>query len=162
MLMPQNLFWAKQFNAIMLRLFYASTGLDFTQLQQIYRENENDFFYEDTLDFLAEQENAYAVWVENRAYKSALRWQRFRDGYLIAGIETLPEERRKGYANELLNSVLRQFQRNGDRNVYSHIRKNNAASVALHKLCGFEHLSDCACLLDGSVSNQYYTYRIKI
>lgn len=146
----------------MLRILHSSHNLDFKQLQEIYGESENDFFYEDTLDFLAERESAYCIWVIDGVYVSALRWQRFCDGYLIAGIETTSCERRKGYAQQLLEGVLEHFKTDFGINVYSHIRRDNQASIALHSKCGFSLHSDYARMLDGSVSRQYSTYMIRI
>lgn len=162
MLMRPSLSWAKQFDVTMLKILHSAHNLDFKQLQEIYSQTENDFFYEDTLDFLAEQESVYCIWVVDGVYVSALRWQRFCDGYLIAGIETKSCERRKGYAQQLLEGVLEHFKADCGKNVYSHIRKNNQASIDLHSKCGFSLHTDYARLLDGSVSRQYSTYMIRI
>lgn len=146
----------------MLQLFNSRRNLDFTQLLQVYTREANDFFYEETLDFLAEEGCYYAVWIVDGQYKSVLRWQPFRDGYLVAGIETNPTDRRKGYAQSLLSAVLTRFCSDGSTKVYSHIRKDNQASISLHRHCGFKQIKDSAIFLDGSASNLYYTFQTKV
>ena len=146
----------------MLQLFNSTRNLDFSQLRQVYAQDADDFFYEDALDFLAEEGCCYAVWVVDGRYKSALRWQPFRDGFLVAGIESNPTDRRKGYAQSLLSAVLNRFACDGSTKVYSHIHKDNLESIRLHQRCGFVQIKDSAVLLDGSASNHYFTFQVKI
>ena len=95
----------------------------------------------------------YAVLEARGAYFSAVRWEPYADGVLISALETVPEMRRKGYAELLLREVLRQT----DTKVYSHVSKKNAASLAVHKKCGFRIIGDQARYLDGSVNARSYT-----
>ena len=48
----------------------------------------------------------YAVWEEGGSYVSALRLEPYRDGVLVTALETVPQQRRKGYAFRLLGEVL--------------------------------------------------------
>lgn len=146
----------------MLQIFNSSYGVDLSKLQQVYSESGNSYFYEDTLDFLLEDRCVYAVWCVDGCYVSALRWQPYLDGFLIAGVETRPDAKRRGYARQLLRAVLVHFAADGKRIVYSHIDKHNQASIRLHHNCGFEKSRDYARLLDGSVSHEYRTFRIEI
>lgn len=95
-----------------------------------------------------------AVWEEEGKYVSALRLEPFRDGMLLEALETAPAERRKGYAVKLVRSVLAFM---GDMKVYSHVGKRNAASLAVHKHCGFRVLQDHAAYIDGSVDRRCCT-----
>jgi L-amino acid N-acyltransferase YncA len=45
-----------------------------------------------------------------------------------------------------------------DKPVYSHIERNNLASVRAHEKCGFKKITNFAVLLDGSVSQNADTY----
>ena len=155
-------FLVKHSNVAMLKIYIDAHAVDFAQLRQVYAESAGEYFYEDTLDFFKESGNLFAIWIVNGKYKCALRWQRFRDGYLISGIETRPGERRKGYAKCLLKAVLDHFRDRGNIKVYSHIHKDNLASLALHRTCTFKKISDRSVLLDGSASGQYATFLIEI
>ncbi len=42
--------------------------------------------------------------------------------------------------------------------IYSHIARDNIASVRLHRSCGFEKLLDHAVYVDGSVTHNCCTY----
>ena len=146
----------------MLRLFESYRGLEISNLQQIYEDSAGNLFYEDTLDFLQDADTAYATWCVNGSYVCALRWQPFRAGYLIAGLETMPSQRNNGYAKQLLRSVLEHYSSDGTRKVYSHIHKTNHISAKVHSRCGFKMTDAYAYLLDGSVSREYYTFTIQI
>lgn len=108
-------------------------------------------FYAYLLDFFADPDAMYAVWAPEGRYAAALRIERYRDGYLITGLETMPEMRRKGNAGKLIGAVLNYLSRQGSIKVYSHVDKRNAASIAVHIACGFERILEYAVYLDGSV-----------
>ena len=91
------------------------------------------------------------IWEENGRYVSALRLQAWRDGYLLEGLQTHRDHRRKGYAKAL---VLASLEKANVEKVYVHIQRQNAASIALHTACGFHKILPYATYLDGSV---YYT-----
>ncbi len=90
----------------------------------------------------------YCIWEENGKYVSALRLEPYRDGLLLAALETAPEHRRKGYAAKLVMAVLAYV---GERKVYSHVSKKNMASLSVHEKCGFSVMADYAVYADGSV-----------
>lgn len=89
----------------------------------------------------------YAIWVENDSYVSALRLEPYEDGLLLAALETAPAYRRNGYAEKLIRGVQVKFPQK----IYSHVSKKNAASLAVHKKCGFRQVLDYAKYIDGSV-----------
>lgn len=92
-------------------------------------------------------------------YVSAVRVEPYRDGMLLTALETMPECRNRGYAVKLLTEVQLWQEQQGDVVLYSHIDHENAASIAVHKKCGFVKISDTAAYLDGSVSCRAGTYR---
>lgn len=92
---------------------------------------------------------AYALWVIGGRYVSALRIEPYKDGLLIEALETVPDQRRRGYGSALLQAVM---DHTDGRKLYSHVEKHNKASLALHQACGFVRESDFAVYIDGSVN----------
>ena len=150
--------------------------LDFRQLMDIYEEgnleNAAELWPEEPQGqqlLLAEQgfhqylrecffstEGAlYCVWVENDRYVSALRLEPYQDGLLLEALETKPDQRRKGYAVELVKAVLSEV---GDTKIYSHVGKRNSASLKTHEKCGFRRILEHAVYADGSVMTNHCTF----
>lgn len=115
--------------------------------------------YGDVKCFFEDKKAFYAVWYADEHYVSALRMEPYRDGLLLEGLETMPEERGKGYAKMLVSSVLAKLKEQESPVIYSHIDKKNTASIAVHLACGFEIIRDFAVYVDGSVSHNAYTMR---
>ena len=162
--------------AFMLYIAKKLRDLDFRQLMDVYREGnlenaaeifpnapENQWlllaeqsFYQYLREIFFSTEGAfYAIWVERGRYVSALRLEPYRDGLLLEALETAPEERRKGYAQELIHAVISYV---GDVKVYSHVGKKNIASLAVHKKCGFHRILEYAAYADGSVLQSSCTF----
>lgn len=95
------------------------------------------------------------IWEENGRYVSALRLQPWKDGWLLDGLQTHRDQRRKGYAKAL---VLASLEKANVEKVYVHIQRQNAPSIALHTACGFLKLWNYATYLDGSVYHSADTY----
>ncbi len=91
------------------------------------------------------------VWEENGRYVSALRIEPYRDGLLLAALETSSAQRGKGYAATLIREVQVYLRQQGKVKLYSHVNKRNTASLRTHEKCGFRIISDCAVYLSGSV-----------
>lgn len=133
--------------------------ISFLQLAQIYYDpqagygGDSDFYTYLKDCFFGEYKGIYAIWEEKGRYVSALRLEPYKDGFLISGLETALEYRRRGCARHLLEGVLSQVSGK----VYSHVMKNNIASLSLHQQCGFEKLSDSARYLDGSADSRAWT-----
>lgn len=161
----------------MLRICCRLNEIDITQLFTVYQETiaadgrmrlpwgseyeqvascQQDF-YEYLIDFLRVRGAFYALWVVDGQYQSALRVEPYRDGYLLCGLETRPECRRKGFASALVAAVLKHLGAGDDINVYAHVDKKNKASLAVHADCGFQIIADHAVYLDGSVIQSSYT-----
>lgn len=105
--------------------------------------------------FFQESDACLLVLTETGISRSVLRMEPYSSGWLISGVETAPECRRKGYALELLHSAI---ERAGEKPVFSHVSKTNAASMALHRKAGFRQGADFARLLDGTVSGRFVTF----
>ena len=91
------------------------------------------------------------LWEENGRYVSALRLEPYRDGLLLAALETAPSYRKMGYAVDLIRAVQHHLAETGAVKLYSHVNKKNAASMRTHEKCGFRVVSDCAVYISGSM-----------
>jgi GNAT superfamily N-acetyltransferase len=113
---------------------------------------------QDFYGFLSEDfflDGICCVWEEKGRYVSALRLQPWRDGWLLDGLQTHADHRGRGYAKQLIAESLEALKLE---KVYSHIRRDNAPSIAAHISCGFRKLHDHATYLDGSVHCHSDTY----
>lgn len=99
----------------------------------------------------------YAIWEEKGKYVSALRLEPFKDGLLLAGLETHPDHRSRGYAERLIQEVQNRLTELGTAKLYSHCDKSNTASLHVHQKCGFQILSDYAAFIDGSINRRAVT-----
>ena len=138
--------------------------LDFDQLLHVYSDelinaNDQENFYYYLLDFFKDQRACYHILVVDGIYVSALRTEPYRDGWIVAGLHTRREFRQRGYAKQLLTAACSELLRRGDIPIYSHVEKQNRASVRTHFVCGFSEIQDHAVFLDGSVSWNSYTLR---
>ena len=108
------------------------------------------------MDFLNEVDTRLALWYAEDACVAALRLEVYSDGYLVSGLETAPNARRRGYGTSLLLAVAKWFPEP----IYSHVSKRNHGSLSVHKAAGFVVSCDHARLLDGTVSQNYFTLTI--
>lgn len=140
----------------------AENGADFypecSENEQILQAQQ-DFYAYLAQEFFAQEQDCYCIWEEDGRYVCALRLQRYRDGLLLEALETRPQARRRGYAEKLIHAVQAQI---GEQVLYSHISHKNAASIAVHRKCGFVKISDSAVYADGSVNDRCGTYRYQI
>lgn len=166
----------------MLLIVKTMADLDFAQLFEVYRESicadgeerypmesagvrtlwaEQDF-YSCFEMFLKDNSAACALWIVDGIYYSALRLERYRDGYLLNSLETAQEARGKGYATNLLRAVVQWLKLQGETKLYSHIDNRNLPSVSVHCASGFRKIMDYAVFLDGSVIHSSSTYLCEI
>ena len=120
---------------------------------------EEEFFNYLQQVFFKTDSASYLIWEDGGCYISALRFEPYRDGLLLEALETRAEKRRSGYARKLLEAAL-EFA--GELSVYSHIHKQNMASIRTHEKCGFVKIEDYAVYIDGSVNARCCTYCRKI
>lgn len=121
------------------------------EMRGLYRA-EMEFYQYLRHDFFTMGDSFYALWEEKGRYVAAVRFERWKDGFLLEGLETNPEHRGRGYATALLQTVLPQIPDQ----VYSHVAKDNEPSLRLHEKCGFRVCADTA-LVDGSYSDRFLT-----
>ena len=119
---------------------------------------EQDFFDYLRQCFFTLPGAVICTWQVEGRHVSALRLEHWKDGVLLTGLETAPDQRGKGYACALIRAVQDYLSQQGKGRVYSHISKGNAASIHVHEKCGFRKIYDHAVLLDGSVNRKYTTY----
>lgn len=161
----------------MLKVFCSTKGLDKAQLLNVYEQSvceagKQNYAYlsenlqllraeEDLLSyidqFLADMHSLLALWICDGIYRAVLRIEPYNDGYLLAGLETAPDERNKGHATALIKEVQKYLSQVDHYKLYSHVDKKNYASVHVHQNCGFYCVLDHAIYLDGSVSHKAYT-----
>lgn len=160
----------------MLTVANTMRQLHFGQLMEVYaesnRENGEDFFpqlppeeqrirveqefYTYLVDCFFQQERAaYYIWSESGRYVSALRLEPYQDGLLLEALETHPDDRGRGYAKQLIRSVLETVDYE---KIYVHISRRNQSSIAAHTACGFRKILDHARYADGSVLYTSDTY----
>jgi ribosomal protein S18 acetylase RimI-like enzyme len=165
----------------MLKLLYGINELNFRQLMDVYEETnranaERDYpnehgelgllfaeqdFYQ-YLELFFECPGAiYAVWDDGERYKAALRLERYRDGVIITALEVLPAFRRMGVGNKLVKTVTELSHNTCLGPIYSHVKHDNIASLAIHRNCGFEVVANDAVFLDGSRHNDHFTLVFK-
>lgn len=124
---------------------------DLPREQGLYRAEQEmyDFL---RYDFFTRQDAFCALWREGTVPVSAVRLERWRDGWLLEGLETRPDCRGKGYAEQLLETVLPLVSGT----IYSHVHGGNQASLKLHEKMGFR-ISAATAMLDGSYLPGYMT-----
>ncbi len=124
--------------------------------EQLLRAEQD--FYSDLRSFLTEDKGFCAVYDGI----AAARFESYKDGVLLIGLETAPEARNKGVATELIKTVIKYFSAQAVTTLYSHVDRHNAASLAVHRKCGFSRLEEFAVFVDGSVSYDFVTLVRKI
>lgn len=145
--------------------------LSFSKLMEVYRESnlkktasggdfslleEEQRFYDYlTRIFFRTPGAVYAIWEEGGRYACAARLEPYRDGLLLAGLETAPALRGRGYARTLLSSVQSALPEGTL--VYSHVHKENRISMNLHTQMGFRCVSESAVYIDGSADSRCRT-----
>ena len=117
----------------------------FAAENDMYTYMHESFFNNGGLIYTFSQGNQYAC---------IARIEPYRDGMLLNSVVTADQFRKMGYASALVDVVLK----NSGRPIYSHIYRNNKASIKLHDKFGFKKLLNYAILLDGTVCNDHFTY----
>lgn len=125
--------------------------------QQQLCNAEQDFYHYLRSVFFRQSDSCYAIWEAQGHYASALRLEPYSDGYLLCALETAPDVRKRGYAEALISAVQKHLAAQGRGVLYSHVSKKNAASLAVHRKCGFQIVMDHAVYSDGSVHQNSYT-----
>ena len=132
-----------------------------TEEEQL-RLSEQDFLLYLRERFFTKPEAMYLVWEAEGHYVSALRLEPNRDGLLLEALETVPEERCKGYAVSLITAAKDWLAESGKITLYSHVSKRNEASLKTHMRCGFEIYLDHTVYSDGSRNDNAHTLRCMV
>ena len=156
----------------MLILAHHMGQLSFSALMEVYRgSNLKKAGFDEDVGVLREEQRLYdylsqvffrtygaryAIWLENGRYTAAARLEPYRNGLLLAGLETAPDLRRKGYGERLLLAILESLP-DGTR-LYSHVDKHNTPSLNLHRKVGFQRVSESAVYIDGSADCRCCTF----
>lgn len=124
---------------------------EFSEYESLYRV-EMDFYRYLRYDFFTMGDSFYAIWMEGSLPVSALRFERWKDGWLLEGLETHPQYRGKGYGFRLMEAALEGLTEP----VYAHVAKDNAPSLRVHEKCGFVRRGDTA-LINGNYDKRFVT-----
>ena len=133
----------------------ASLNIRHTTLNEALFDVENQFYHYLTQDFLSAEGAFLAVWEDAGQWVSALRIVPYLDGLLLAGLETHPGHRGKGFASALVQYVLQFLGSNGP--IYSHVKKQNIPSLKIHEKYGFHIIQNYSIYIDGSVDDDCFT-----
>lgn len=106
-------------------------------LTEAILEEENRFVEFLLNKFFPKEENSYYVLEVNGEWVSALRLSRVDDFYYLESLETPPEQRKKGYGSRIVNEVIALLKQRGSVIIRDNVKKDNWASLATHKKCGF-------------------------
>ncbi len=98
---------------------------------------EEQFFLDFMHAFMPQERNRYYILEENGEWVSALRLTRIDDFYYMEALETAENHRKEGCAARLTNEVIALLRTRGAVEIRSNVDKDNAASLATHKKCGF-------------------------
>lgn len=137
------------------------------KLKNIYRESmkfyfkSEDFFADFCYDTIQNKKCILFLWNHSGEDVSGVFSEMDQERVLLYTLETKPDCRGKGYAKALLSAVLDFFNKKRVECVHTHIVKDNRASLRLHQNLGFQIILDSARLLDGTVSQKYYTLSYK-
>ena len=129
----------------MIHSVYSEASYDVAKKEHKTIREAEQYYVEKFLGrFMSGNETTYYVWEENDEWVSALRLTKLDDHYFLEALETAPEQRRKGYASQLIQTLIQKLE---DKHVIirSKVRKTNIASLRTHQKCGFviEETEDC-------------------
>ncbi len=94
-------------------------------------------------EFFTQNEAVYWILEENNVWCCALRTCMVQTGlYYLEALETRPDLRGKGYASQLLSSVLHSLMKEGSFRLCDCVGKKNTASLKTHIKCGFQIVSE--------------------
>lgn len=155
----------------MLTYIRDTKSIPFFEISQVYQQSietpekqrqrlwmEEQALYDELQDLIERRKGALAIWRAEQEIQSVLRLEKYLEGYLIQSLQTQSQSRRKGFALKLMTAVLDDHPKGTV--FYSHVKKDNLASMQLHLRCGFQVHSDIARLLDGTVTNRYVTFKL--
>ena len=126
---------------------------ELSEMEGLYRA-EMEFYQYLRQDFFTQGDSFYVLELDGAKPVAAARMERWRDGWLLEGLETHPDYRGRGYGTRVLAGAVAQVT--GP--VYAHVRRDNAASLRVHEKCGFRVAEDTA-MVDGSFLPGFVTMK---
>ncbi|MBQ9969162.1 MAG: GNAT family N-acetyltransferase [Oscillospiraceae bacterium] len=110
---------------------------DCTDTEEGLRKIEEGFTQWLRDDFFPKEENTYYVLEEEGQWVSTFRLTKIDDFYFLEALHTPVALRRRGYAKKLMNEVIQYLKQRGSVILRDNVRKDNEASLAVHRQCGF-------------------------
>ena len=162
--------------------FESLEEMDFPKLMQVYREGniqtipyffpdetdlerglrgvEEKFYEYFQTDFFAQPGRRYYVLADGDQWVSAVRLFPVPEqpgAWHAEALATAPDCRRRGYAKHLFWLIFQDLGAEGPFILTDTVRRDNAASLALHAACGFERFqNEAVCALNGKrIPNRY-------
>lgn len=158
----------------MLKLVTSIDEIAISRLLSVYSESMNEMkihfandaemcrAYESFLrDFVKNPKQLILVEVFHDEWISALRAIEAIEGqWFLEAVETKPEERKKGFGNDLLVHTIDYLKNIGMRELTCTISKNNLKSQALHRKCGFNPTNEPPLNCWGELEEGTILYRL--
>ena len=109
-------------------------------------------------EFLTKKGNTYYVLEEAGQWVSTLRMTKVNDFYYLEALETPVEYRKKGYGSKIIMEVISYLKQDGPVIIRDSVKKDNLASLATHRKCGFviEHENAIYYLDNNRVDMDHY------
>ncbi len=162
----------------MLEIIKTLRDLPFGELMAVYEEGNRDNgaqrypkmpvnlqlleaeqdFYAYLECFFRQEDSFYVFWRADGVLVSALRIEPYRDGWLLAALETKPDCRNMGYAKALVRETLSYMEKTNRLPIYSHISKDNISSQKVHLSCDFRAIFPYSVYADGTKNGFCDTY----
>ena len=162
----------------MLEIISSLNQLHFGELMSVYEESNRENgaerypklsanlqFLEAEQDFYAylkcffqQDDSFYVFWRNKGVLVAALRIEPYQDGWLLAALETRPDQRRCGFAKSMIRELLCYMESTNRLPLYSHIAKNNFPSQKVHISCGFQEVLPYSIYADGRINDFCATY----
>ena len=112
-------------------------------------------------DFVKNPKQLILVEATDDEWVSALRAIETIEGHwFLEAVETKPEERKKGFGNDLLVHTIDYLKNIGMRELTCTISKNNLKSQALHRKCGFNPTNEPPLNCWGELEEGTILYRL--
>ena len=116
---------------------------ELTDKEAAVRLVERDYLNYLETEFLAADGNLLLVWEKQGIWTSALRLHCVRSRlYYIEALETRPDCRCRGCGSTLLRGTVELLKKSGPFRLCDNVDKQNEASLATHKACGFAVVSE--------------------
>ena len=117
---------------------------------------EMEFYQYLRQDFFTQGDSFYVLALAGKKPVAAARMERWRDGWLLEGLETHPDHRGRGYGTEVLAAAVAEVTET----VYAHVKRSNLPSLRVHEKCGF-HMTQTTAMVDGSYLPGFVTMKLE-